>query len=324
MAGKGGHVGKKRKRPETKKQETKPKPGAATFTCMAAPSRRQASRWLRCQVLCMHVAESGDVDDFEFMWDEAPPPPPVASGSDSEASADDGETASQHQVEGMEDEDEWETEQQQEGDEQGGRAECAEEGPQPQQQDAGKVKRKEKAAKRKQRRGAKLSVLEWEASRQLAASISDQPPEEQADYLWSCYQKTTQASALERGPLTAEAFAQLPTAAGGLESRLKALEGSSWKEAFCSAPADAPGSPAVLFVSMAALGAAAFIKHCPAFNKVQGPEAVLFPCMPWQTAAVCDLAEAMPARQPCCHRMTLHRPDSRLLLRRPLAVITWQ
>lgn len=96
--------------------------------------------------------------------------------------------------------------------------------------------------------------------------------------LWSSYQQHAQASALERGGLTGEAMAPLPTE-GPLEARLKALRPLDWRQHFCGQGghggkqqqqqgARPPGSPSLLLVSASAIGAVGLIKHCPQFNRV--------------------------------------------------------
>ncbi|PRW59924.1 DEAD-box helicase family [Chlorella sorokiniana] len=135
-----------------------------------------------------------------------------------------------------------------------------------------------RAAKRRRKGGQKLSALEFEASRQLARQIADCSAEEQADWLWASYQQQTAASALERGGLTAEGMAPLPSE-GSLEDRLKALRPGSWQQDFCggggkggkhaggTAGERPPGSPTLLLVSPSAIGAVNLIKLCPQFNK---------------------------------------------------------
>ena len=137
----------------------------------------------------------------------------------------------------------------------------------------------------------KLAEAERDAA--LAAiervrAIAECGAEEQADLLWASFQATTQASALERGGLTADGMAPVP-AQGTLEDRLKALQPDAWQQEFCGGggkaargqagaqPAAAaqqgarpPGSPSLLLVSPSALGAVNLIKLCPQFNKVGG------------------------------------------------------
>ncbi|KAI7837305.1 hypothetical protein COHA_008820 [Chlorella ohadii] len=132
-------------------------------------------------------------------------------------------------------------------------------------------------AKRRRKGGQKLSALEFEAARQLARQIADCSAEEQADWLWASYQQQTAASALERGGLTVEGVASLPTE-GSLEERLKALRPDSWQQEFCGGAGGKgggkgaggerpPGSPSLLLVSPSAIGAVNLIKLCPQFNK---------------------------------------------------------
>lgn len=98
------------------------------------------------------------------------------------------------------------------------------------------------------------------------------------------------ASALERGGLTAQGVAPLPTE-GSLEERLKALQPNTWQREFCggrggkaggkeggrqtggAAGERPPGSPSLLLVSPSAIGAVNLIKLCPQFNKVRAVQA---------------------------------------------------
>lgn len=122
---------------------------------------------------------------------------------------------------------------------------------------------------RKRRRGAKLSALEYEASRQLLATLAERPAAEQADYLWTQYQAATLAAPLERQDLGLDCnclAGPLPEGPG-LEARLRVLAGDAWQPAFCScAHGTPPGTPAVLCVSASALGALAFVKGLPEAN----------------------------------------------------------
>jgi len=127
-----------------------------------------------------------------------------------------------------------------------------------------------KKAKRRRKRGQKLSALEFEASRRMAKQIAECSGEEQADWLWDSFQQHAAASNLERGGLTAAGMAPLP-AQGPLENRLKALApAGGWKAAFCSREGPV-GSPVLLLVSPSAMGSVNLIKMCPSFNKVSAP-----------------------------------------------------
>ncbi len=107
--------------------------------------------------------------------------------------------------------------------------------------------------------------------------------------LWASYQQQTAASALERGGLTVEGVASLPTE-GSLEERLKALRPDSWQQEFCGGAGGKgggkgaggerpPGSPSLLLVSPSAIGAVNLIKLCPQFNKVRAAAALLVPAV---------------------------------------------
>lgn len=120
------------------------------------------------------------------------------------------------------------------------------------------------------------------------------------------------ASALERGGLTAQGVAPLPTE-GSLEERLKALQPNTWQREFCGggggkaggkeggrqaggAAGERPaGSPSLLLVSPSAIGAVNLIKLCPQFNKVRAVQA--------QRA----LSQRLPAAGTCCRGQRARR-----------------
>lgn len=131
--------------------------------------------------------------------------------------------------------------------------------------------------KRKRVKEPKASSIEFEASRELAAEIAMSSAADQAEWLWNSFQKSTGASSLERDGLTADCLVEL--AAGvSLEDKLKLLE-PQWRAKFCLGASGAQagagnlqsihpkGTPTLLLVSPAALGAIKLIKHCPAFHK---------------------------------------------------------
>ena len=138
----------------------------------------------------------------------------------------------------------------------------------------------EKKAKRRRKRGPKLSSLEFQASREMAKQIAECSAEEQADWLWASYQQQAAAVALERGGLTAAGMAPLP-AEGSLEDRLKTLQPRTWQQEFCGRAAGGGGgsghqqeqqqrpvgSPSLLLVSPSAMGAVNLTKLCPQFNR---------------------------------------------------------
>jgi hypothetical protein len=189
---------------------------------------------------CAAGGASGDADDFEHMLNEMEDyKAPADDGGDSQSDAEPGGSDAEGGAEGA----------------------------------------AEKKAKRRRKRGAKLSSLEFQASREMAKQIAECSAEEQADWLWASYQQQAAAVALERGGLTATGMAPLP-AEGALEDRLKTLQPRSWQQEFCGRAAGGgggsgqqqeqqrpAGSPSLLLVSPSAMGAVNLTKLCPQFNR---------------------------------------------------------
>lgn len=137
--------------------------------------------------------------------------------------------------------------------------------------DAGPSKKK----RRKKPKGQQLSAMSFEASRQFAATIAQCSPAEQADWLWNDKNRhdksNTGTLAKEESGLVESSLVQLPQNQF-ISQQLKSVV-PNWQSELCGVNTYSPGrsttatgSPSVLVVSSAAMGAIAFIKSCQEFN----------------------------------------------------------
>lgn len=136
--------------------------------------------------------------------------------------------------------------------------------------DAKRLKLKEKFSIKK-----KLSAVEYEDSRAKTASISQQTPIQQAQWLWDNYAKHSNATDIERNAdenrlLTKDGIFLLPLPSQPLENRLQAAFPGTFQSLFINGTGNKSssgnGSPALLYISSSAIGACNFIKRCPRIN----------------------------------------------------------
>lgn len=136
-----------------------------------------------------------------------------------------------------------------------------------------KVKRKSK--------GSQLSAMNFEASRQFAATITTCSPAEQADWLFNDYNKygpkaetsidepslQSQLALRQTAGLDESCIIQLPPNQP-IEQQLKAIE-PNWRLMLSNSNVQSrpTGSPSMLVLSSAAMGAVNFIKACPDLNR---------------------------------------------------------
>lgn len=122
--------------------------------------------------------------------------------------------------------------------------------------------------KKKRSRRPKQGTEHGADGAHTGVDIVMQPPKAQADWLWTSLSASSGPPPPERKGLVPSSLARLAHASS-LEAELCTLS-PHWRKLFCGTQdgTEARGSPALLFVSPAALAAAVFVRLCPTFNKV--------------------------------------------------------
>lgn len=122
-----------------------------------------------------------------------------------------------------------------------------------------------KKAKQKQRI-KKKSALEFEASRSVAATISEAEPFQQAAWLWQSFCAERGTDPAQSSGLDGASIVRL-SGAGDFEQQLKALAGNAWHQELATDQGRPAGSPSVLLMSASAAVANDLIKLLPTLNR---------------------------------------------------------